>query len=220
MGHVPPRPAGTRTGKRPDGKPDPETSPPRALLCSLALPAPPGKVLCFHGPHLPKGILQALLASCICLVTVRPLHSLPSSCQRWDGHAPGKGSASLCQAVLFPSCPRPADCAEIHHEGHGASPPDRLAALFCYPHVCHHRPGVLQREAAPSLLHKQFRWGEGLCTHLASLGRKTAGLSACGHCRKPRAEKILHFASCTPGITWLRSGCPSFLREQFGCSQR
>lgn len=27
---------------------------------------------------------------------------------------------------------------------------------------------------------------------------------------KPRAEKILHFASCPPGITWLCSGCPHF----------
>lgn len=48
-------------------------------------------------------------------------------------------------------CPRSADCAEVHHEGHGSPAANRPAALLCHPHVCHHWSGVLQREAAPHL---------------------------------------------------------------------
>lgn len=83
-----------------------------------------------------------------------------------------EGGLPCCSELCpFLSSPRLADCPEIHHEGHGASPPDRPAALFCHPHVCHHWPGVLQWEAAPSLLHKQFRWGRGLGTPSTSGGK-------------------------------------------------
>lgn len=58
----------------------------------------------------------------------------------------------------FSSLPsRPADCAEVHHEGHGAPPANWPPALLCHPDVCHHRLGVLQWEAAPRMLHEQFR---------------------------------------------------------------
>ena len=46
---------------------------------------------------------------------------------------------------------RPADRAEVHHEGHDPAAPDRSPAVLCHPHVRHHRSGVLQREASPHL---------------------------------------------------------------------
>ena len=55
--------------------------------------------------------------------------------------------------LLVVVCPssRSADSPEVDHEGHGSSAADRPAALFCDPHVCHNRPGVLQRQTAPHL---------------------------------------------------------------------
>lgn len=59
-------------------------------------------------------------------------------------------------------CPfRSADCSEIHHEGHGSTAADWPAALLCYPHVCHHRPGVLQRQAAQHLRSAAWHPGYG-----------------------------------------------------------
>lgn len=52
---------------------------------------------------------------------------------------------------------RPADRVEVHHEGHGAPSADRPPALLRHPDVRYHRLGVLQREAAPRMLHEQFR---------------------------------------------------------------
>lgn len=68
--------------------------PSQSLALQSGPPCSPWDGVFFHGPQLPEGILQTVLASCICLMTVRPLCSLSSSCQRWDGHAPGRGFAS------------------------------------------------------------------------------------------------------------------------------
>lgn len=46
------------------------------------------------------------------------------------------------------STSRSADSLEVYNEGHGSSAADRPAALFCDPHVRHHRPGILQRQTA------------------------------------------------------------------------
>ncbi len=52
---------------------------------------------------------------------------------------------------FFVNTLRPADCAEVHHESHDPAAPDRPSLVLCHPHVRHHRPGVLQREASPHL---------------------------------------------------------------------
>lgn len=52
---------------------------------------------------------------------------------------------------LFVNCFRPADRAEVHHEGHDPAAPDRPVAVLRHPHVRHYRSGVLQREAPPHL---------------------------------------------------------------------
>lgn len=46
---------------------------------------------------------------------------------------------------------RPTDCPEVHHEGHDPAAPDRPSLVLRHPHVCNHRPGVLQREASPNM---------------------------------------------------------------------
>lgn len=53
--------------------------------------------------------------------------------------------------IGFVTFSRPADCAQVHHEGHDPAAPDRPTLVLCHPHVCHHRPGVLQRKASPNL---------------------------------------------------------------------
>lgn len=69
-----------------------------------------------------------------------------------------QGKATFAIHLPFSSLPcRPADCVEVHHEGHGASSADRPSALLCHPDVCYHWLGVLQWEVAPSVFHEQFR---------------------------------------------------------------
>lgn len=55
------------------------------------------------------------------------------------------------QQVIVCFSLRSADCPEVYNEGHGAFAADWSAALFCHPHVCHYRPGVLQRETAQDM---------------------------------------------------------------------
>lgn len=95
---------------------------------------------------------------------------------------PGRGETELVQAgvpskvrLSSSSLPcRPADCVEVHHEGHGAPAADRPPALLRHPDVRYHRLGVLQREAAPRMLHEQFRCAPVFCffpsSPLGSLG--------------------------------------------------
>lgn len=67
------------------------------LFWSLALQLgfPSLGMVLFSRILLPKETLQAVLASRISLMTVHPLCSLSSSCQRWDGCVPGGGFALL-----------------------------------------------------------------------------------------------------------------------------
>lgn len=59
---------------------------------------------------------------------------------------------SLIQILFFfVETFRPADCPEVHHEGHDPAAPDRSSLVLRHPHVCNHWPGVLQWEASPHL---------------------------------------------------------------------
>lgn len=64
---------------------------------------------------------------------------------------------------LLHSC-RSADRPEVNNEGHGPSAADWAPAVLCNPHVCHHRSGVLQREATQDL-HTHVR-NTGYCLFL------------------------------------------------------
>lgn len=68
---------------------------------------------------------------------------------------------------------RSADSPEVYHEGHGSSAADWPAALFCNPNVCHHRPGVLQRQTAQHL--RTTAWNIGYShTHCMMITIKKA----------------------------------------------
>lgn len=49
--------------------------------------------------------------------------------------------------LFFVNASRPADCSEVHHEGHDPAATDRPALVLRHPHVRHHWSGVLQWEA-------------------------------------------------------------------------
>lgn len=93
--------------------------------------------------------------------------SADTICSKWFPHFPSIivwSCDSLLALTTHDGClsislcvTRPADSPEIHHESHGAAAPDWPVALLRHSHVCHHRPGVLQREAPQHLsAHAQY----------------------------------------------------------------
>lgn len=185
---------------------------PGALLCSLALPAPPWDGAFLRGPQSPR----LCWPLCICQMIVHPL-CLLFFCQRWCGHVPGRGlhdHAELCPFFLLPGLQ-----IVLKSIMKAMVPLLQIGLLLFFAILMF---AIIGLEFYSGKLHRACytnnSGGEkGSALALHPTGGKHLGQTHVAMVGSPWPRRS--FVSCTQGITQLCSGCPIFLWEQFVCSQ-